>query len=323
MKVSIVIACKKNNPYLEECLKHCLQLDYPDYEILVLPDEGFSYTHPRIRIIPTGEITPPAKRNKVLGIASGELLAFIDDDAYPEKNWLKRGRDYFHESEIAAIGGPAITPQEDSLRQFASGLVYESFLVSDGFTYRYRPEKIREVDDYPSCNFIVRREIFEALGGFKTNFWPGEDTFLCLEISKKFHKKILYVPEAIVYHHRRHLFFPHLKQVSHYALHRGYFAKRFPETSLRLSYFIPSLFFLILIFSGFMGLFYQPFKFLFLSFISFYLLVIFFFSIFKISPLRKRCELFFLLFLGIILTHFIYGIYFLKGLFSKKMKEEK
>ncbi|MCM8765639.1 MAG: glycosyltransferase [Candidatus Omnitrophica bacterium] len=330
MKVSIVIACKKFNPYLEECLEQCLLLEYPDYEILVLPDEAFSYPHPKIKVIPTGQVTPPIKRNKILGIASGEILAFIDDDAYPQKDWLKVGRRYLSDPEIAAIGGPAITPKNDNLRQIASGLIYESFLVSDGFTYRYRPERRREVEDYPSCNFIIRREIFEKLGGFKTNFWPGEDTFLCLEIIKKLHKKILYVPDLVVYHHRRPVFVSHLKQIFNYALHRGYFAKRFPETSLKFSYFVPSLFILILIFSGFMGIIGNIFfRNIFLSIISFYIFISLLFSTFKPITINHpklniflRLKLFLFLFLGIVLTHFTYGIFFLKGLFSKKMKEE-
>ncbi|MCM8783423.1 MAG: glycosyltransferase [Candidatus Omnitrophica bacterium] len=330
MKVSIVIACKKSNPYLEECLRHCLELDYSDYEIIVLPDEEFSYHDSKVKVIPTGKVNPPVKRNKILGISLGEFIAFIDDDAYPKKDWLKLGTSYFLNSEIAAIGGPAITPQEDSLRQLSSGLIYETFLVSDGLTYRYRPERRREVDDYPSCNFIIRREIFEKLGGFKTNFWPGEDTFLCLEIVKKLRKKILYVPELVVYHHRRPLFVSHLKQVSNYALHRGYFAKRFPETSFKISYLTPSLFILVTIFSGFMGIIGNVFfGNVFLFIFSFYIFISLLFSIFKIITVEKsklkissRLKLFLFLSLGIILTHFTYGIYFLKGLFSRKMKEE-
>ena len=47
---------------------------------------------------------------------------------------------------------------------------------------------------------------------------------------------------VIVYHHRRPLFRPHLRQLGRYGFHRGYFCKRFPSNSRRLSYFIPTLF---------------------------------------------------------------------------------
>ncbi len=352
MRISIIIACKNQNPYLSECLKHCLDLDYPDFEIIVLPDEDFRYADQKVKIIATGIIAPPRKRNRALGIARGELIAFIDDDAYPEKNWLKEAIKYFNNPDVAAIGGPAITPPDDSLRQLASGIIYESPLASGGFTYRYRPEKTREVNDYPSCNFIVRREIFEELKGFKTNFWPGEDTFFCLEITKKLHKKIIYVPDLVVFHHRRTLFKAHLKQVANYALHRGYFAKRFPETSLKLSYFIPSLFVLGLVFLGGLALFLPIFKTIFILYGLSYLLIILLAVFLNLCPecsnfsggtsgsrsktysthfirdnqfsnLRNHfSKLTLLIFSGIIFTHLTYGVHFIKGLFARKMSEE-
>jgi hypothetical protein len=50
------------------------------------------------------------------------------------------------------------------------------------------------------------------------------------------------VPNLVVWHHRRAGFWGHLKQVGGYGLHRGYFAHRYPETSFRLKYFVPSSF---------------------------------------------------------------------------------
>ena len=60
-------------------------------------------------------------------------------------------------------------------------------------------------------------------------------------------KKIVYDPDAAVFHHRRELFGPHLKQIRNYAFNRGLFARRFPETSRKIAYFIPSLFVLGLV----------------------------------------------------------------------------
>ena len=94
----------------------------------------------------------------------------------------------------------------------------------------------------------VKKDVFTELGGFDTAYWPGEDTKFCLDLVNKGYK-IIYDPKAIVYHHRRDLFLPHLKQVTSYALHRGYFVKKFPETSFRLGYFMPS-FFVIFLISG-------------------------------------------------------------------------
>jgi len=127
-----------------------------------------------------------------------------------------------------------------------SGAVFLSAL-SGGNPERYVPvgEK-RLVDDWPSVNLSMRKSTFQEIGGFDCNFWPGEDTKLCLDIVKKLKGKILYDPSLIVHHHRREGLWRHMKQVAGYGLHRGFFAKRFPETSFRLKYFVPSLFFLFI-----------------------------------------------------------------------------
>jgi len=316
MTISIIIAVKHLNENLKECLRHCLNLDYPDYEIIVFPDEAFIFDNPKVKVIATGNISPPRKRDLALKEAKGEVLAFIDDDAYPERSWLGNAAKNFSDPEVAAVGGPAITPESDSLLQKAGGEVYRSFLVSGWQSYRYWPGLRKEVDDYPSCNFMVRSEIFSRLGGFNTNYWPGEDTALCLEITRRLKKKIIYDPTVLVYHHRRQLFIPHLKQIANYALHRGYFVRKFPQTSLRFSYFVPSLF-LVFILGGF---FLPPdfgwLRSMHILGLGIYALLV---SIFSLS---RDMRLMYFKQLGIILTHFTYGLFFLKGLFSLRLKED-
>lgn len=296
----------------------CLELDYPDFEILAMPDGplGKEFADTRVRVIPTGALSPAKKRDLGMEHAKGEVLAFIDDDAYPRKDWLKNALVNFSDPQVAAVGGPAVTPESDSRRQKASGAVLSCRLVSAGYNYRYLPKKRKEVDDFPSCNFLVRKSIMEELGGFQTDFWPGEDTKLCLEITKKLKKKIVYDPEALVYHHRRQLFLPHLRQVESYALHRGYFARIYPETSLRFSYFVPSIFAAALFIGGLISLWSPALRQAYIYALGGYLLLVLFFSL--SAGFRQAA----LVFPGIILTHLAYGIYFLKGFFAQRLKEE-
>lgn len=327
MTVSIVIAVKTWQNNLEECINRCLELDYPDFEIIVLPDEkqdlsaNLTDHAPKgavpIKVIPTGPVSPAHKRDLALEYAKGETLAFIDDDAYPQKDWLKNAVRNFTDPDVAAVGGPAITPPNDGFMQKASGAVYASPLVSSKYIYRYLPKRRMEVDDYPSCNFLVRKSVMKELGGFNTAFWPGEDTKLCLDITKRLGKKIVYEPEAVVWHHRRPLFLPHLRQIANYALHRGYFARRYPQTSLRAVYFIPSLFLAVLICAGSLSLFLPPIRFIYILGISLYFILVLIVSVFK------GLKLFPFVFFGTVLSHFAYGFYFIIGLLSKKLKEEK
>ena len=97
---------------------------------------------------------------------------------------------------------PASTPPNDGFRAQASGWTYASWIVSGPARFRYVPGRSREVDDHPSMNLMVRRSAFQAVGGFDSAFYPGEDTKLCLELVHR-GGVIRYEPGALVYHHRR------------------------------------------------------------------------------------------------------------------------
>ncbi|MFC1709884.1 glycosyltransferase [Candidatus Omnitrophota bacterium] len=312
--VSIIIAVKANNRFLEECVSHCLKLDYPFFEIIILPDENEEiYSDKRIKIIPTGRVLPAAKRDIGAAEAQGQILAFLDDDTYPNSEWLKQAALGFKDKEVACVCGPAVTPENDLLLSKASGKVYESFIVSGPARFRYSPLKKRYTDDFPSCNFLIRKDVFLEIGGFNSKFWPGEDTILCLEVVHHLKKKILYDPLVLVYHYRRPLFRKHLEQVASYAKHRGYFLKRYPKTSFRLGYFCPTAILCTIITSLVLGL---TLDYRFFSIPITYLIIVFAFSI------KNSLKLHFLVFLGIILTHLTYGLNFIIGLFSRKLREE-
>ncbi len=313
--VSIIIPLKFPNDYLNECIEHCLNLDYRNYEILVLTDEPVVLEYPKTRVIPTGHVPPSEKRDIGARHAQGEVLAFIDDDAYPSEGWLAHAVKHFENGDVSGVGGPAVTPPDDNFMQKASGYVLSSFMGGGSYAYRYSPKKLIEVDDYPTCNLLVRKSTFYEVGGFDTCYWPGEDTKLCLDITKKKNKKIVYEPKALVYHHRRTLFKPHLKQIWSYAVHRGFFTKKFPETSLRISYFLPTLLVLWLG-TGLIAAFFSPLiRFLYIVSVLLYLLAT------MITGLKTKD--FFMsvtVALGIITTHLVYGIGFVAGRFSRSLK---
>ena len=316
-RVSIVIAVGPYNDNLVECLAACLRLDYPDFEVLVFPDEPFAWPDQRVRVFPTGREKPSQKRDRAIGKATGEIIAFLDDDAYPIADWLINAVRNFERPEVAAVGGPAVTPPSDSLRRQASGDIYASFLVGGLYNYRYIQGRYREVEDYPTCNLLVRRDVFEKLSGFATRYWPGEDTFFCLKIVRDLKMKIVYEPDAIVFHHRREVYRGHLAQIKSYALHRGYFVKKFPETSLRPAYFMPSLLTAGLIAGWAAGFIWPPLWILYLAVTGIYLFLAILAAAINTHPLRIWYVL-----SGIILSHLTYGIYFLAGLLSPRLGDE-
>lgn len=317
MKFSIIIPVREINGYIRTAMPHYLEMSCQDYEILIFPDEPTDEQFPemngKVRIIPSGKTGPAEKRDMALQYAKGEIIAFIDDDAYPSPQWLEKALPYFDDPKIGAVGGPAVTAPEDDDWQKASGKVYESKMCSAGYTYRYIPESKRDVDDLPSVNLIVRASLFRQIGGYDSNYYPGEDTKLCLDIVNNGYR-IVYDPEILVYHHRRRMFRAHLKQATNYAQHRGYFAKVLPQTSRKFAYFVPTLFVCGLILGPVLAIFFP-----WIWYIYFGVLILYFLLLALSIHHPGNFRVWILAMAGIFLTHIGYGIRFVQGFCSKKL----
>jgi GT2 family glycosyltransferase len=217
-------------------------------------------------------------------------------------------------SGSVALGGPAMTPLSDSFKQKVSGVVFSS-RITGGSPERYRPVgNQRDVDDWPSVNLMVKRDVFIDINGFDSPYWPGEDTFLCLKLFRAGHK-VTYVPDLIVWHHRREGFRRHMKQVGAYGLHRGYFARHLPETSRRIQYFIPSLVLLMFLSIPITLLLPEIFRSLLLIGICGYLIAV----IAGILDLMRfeNPVIAIAAFPYVIATHIAYGYQFLRGIFHR------
>ena len=311
--VSVIIPCKKIDTYVKECVGHCKLLDYENYEIIVLPDY-VSEELDDVKIIPTGPVTPGAKRNIGATNSSGELCAFIDSDAYPRKDWLKNAIKYFKRPEVGATGGPGVTPEDDTLSQKASGYTLSSFMVG-GLSSRYKTKRSSESDDVHSCNFIMRRSLLKKIGGWNEKYWPGEDTLICLAI-RDAGMRIIEAPDVVVYHHRRPLFKEHLRQVFRFGLHRGFFAKRFMGNSLRLVYFLPSIALIMFVILTALSIFIDAMIYLLAAAIGIYLAFSFLASILETRDWRFILPVS----SGIMLTHLAYAAYFIAGMLKRDLK---
>ena len=322
---SIIIPFKSWSYNLEECLKFIRKLSFKEFELILLPDNEMTlvdeFRDLPIILYPTGQVSPAIKRDLGGEKAKGQFFAFIDDDAYPQSDWLDVAIKIFKtEQEIGAIGGPAVTPKTDPFWARVSGAVFLS-RTSGGFPERYIPcPPIRVVDDWPTVNLIVRKSVFNQVAGFGSKFWPGEDTLFCLKIISKTSKKILYVPELVVWHHRRSELHKHLYQVGNYGLHRGHFASQFPGTSRRVIYFIPTLWVMFVLTGLFLSALSHSIYILYLGGWAFYLAAL------AISWKQIcRYESILVAFAAIpyiLLSHLWYGIKFAQGFATKNLKRK-
>lgn len=314
--VSIIIPVKEITDYLrEETIPAILKQTHQNFEIIILPDKKSKEKFKKTRVIPSWPKTGPAdKRDLGAEKAKGEILAFIDDDSYPDKNWLKKALKIFNQkSEIAAVCGPMVTPPQDDFRQKVAGYVWSTVLGSKGAgTYRYTISPRRKVDDFPTANLLVKKSDFWQAGGFNTHFWSGEDTKLCLYLTRKLGKKIIYDPKVLIHHHRREIFGPHLEQISRYALHRGHFARIMPQTSLRPGYLAPSIFALGLLVGPILAIIFPILRFFYFLSISLYFLAILITTL-QVYLKEKDKRMALMVGPAIFLTHFVYGIIFIVG----------
>jgi glycosyltransferase involved in cell wall biosynthesis len=314
--VSIIIPLRKDQGFLRPCINACLDQRGAKIEVIVLPDEPLPFKDPRIIQEVTGPVSPAKKRNRGAELAKGEILAFIDDDTAPRHGWLEAALRHFQDGTIGAVGGPSVTPAGDPFWAQVGGAAYESWMLSGHARIRYRPEAPCDVEDFPSCNLLVRKTAFQAAGGFGTNFWPGEDTAFCLAlIREKF--RIRYEPEAVIEHHRRASLASHFRQLASYGLHRGYFVKRFPETSCRPSYFAPSLMVMagaIMVAAMLAGC---PF-----CATWFPILLLAYFALVLVSLREQPFQRITPAMAVVFLSHIAYGVAFLRGLLARRLPEE-
>ena len=320
MLFSIIIPVKSINDYVRETVPYIQALTGHEWELFIIPNNVEENEWPedeRISIIDSGRVGPADKRDLGAQKVSGDILVFLDDDSYPESNILEVANEYFTDPSVIAVCGPGITPPSDGFWQKVSSAVFLSKLTG-GAPERYMSVgQAREMDDWPSVNLMVRRGVFLLVGGFDCQYWPGEDTKLCLKL-KKTGKKLIYAPDMIVWHHRRSGILLHLKQIGAYGLHRGFFARHYPETSFRLKYFAPSVFSVLVIATAMIK--WLPSE---LYYIYSLLWLIYGFILLLGFIQILRYERFLITLIASVfyvpLTHFYYGIQFIRGFFKEEL----
>lgn len=327
--ISIIIPVRSLSSYLiNENLPAFLQQTNKKFEVIILPNEksendaALQKKYRFVRIIPTKNISRPAQKRDIgAKHAKGEILAFIDDDAFPQKNWLKNAVLIFEKKEVGAVCGPGILPRSAQFWEKVFDEVLKTRVGSGGFAYRFIKREKRYVDDYPSMNFLIKKKLFKKLGGFNSNYWPGEDSKLCEDLVYKLKEKIYYDPSVTIYHHRRNDLLGYLKQHGNYGFHRGAFFAHGDKNSRRITYLIPTFFVLYLcLLVGTILRVYESARIVLFTPLILYciLLLSLLFSAFKnTNNLKIALSSAIVLFL----THIIYGVQFIKGFFVGMVKK--
>ena len=115
-RVSVIVCTRNGASTLPECLSSIAQLDYPDFETIVVDDgstqdiAAIVEQHPGMRCVRQEPQGLSVARNTGAAASSGAILAYTDDDCVVESSWLIHLTRAFDRPEVAAAGGPNIPP---------------------------------------------------------------------------------------------------------------------------------------------------------------------------------------------------------------------
>jgi len=225
--MSVVICAHNSAATLDECLRHTCALDYPELEVIVVDDGSRDASakivarYPEVRLVQIPHSGLAAARNEGLRAATGDLIAYLDSDAFPAPEWpyyLALGLD---SHDVGGVGGPNLPPPDDppaaqAVARSPGGPVH--VLISDD-----RAEHV------PGCNMAFWKIVLTEVGGFDPVYRAaGDDVDLCWKVvDLEWH--IGFHPAAVVWHHRRGGLRPYLRQQHMYGQSEALVEARHPD----------------------------------------------------------------------------------------------
>lgn len=200
-KVSVVVATYNGARTLEACLQSLVELDYPDYEVIVVDDGSDDRTpeivreYPGVRAIRQQNLGLSVARNVGIAAATGEIIAFTDSDCIADKDWLNYLVQMLESGDYAAVGGPNISPPAHDQVQACVAAAPGSpshVLLTD-----------TDAEHIPGCNMAFYKWALTTIDGFDPVFRKaGDDVDVCWRLLQGGFR-IGFSPSAVVWHHRR------------------------------------------------------------------------------------------------------------------------
>jgi GT2 family glycosyltransferase len=226
-KVSVVVCCYNGESTLEDCLGGLERLEYPNFEVIVVDDGSTDTTaaitqqHQQFQLIQTDNQGLSAARNVGLAAATGDVVAYLDADAWPDPHWLHYLVATFETTDHACVGGPNLPPSGDG--DLADCVAHapggpDHVLLSD-----------HEAEHVPGCNMAFRTTALREVGGFDARFRvAGDDVDICWRIRER-GGTIGFSPAAVVWHHRRDSLRAYWKQQVGYGEAEALLEAKWPE----------------------------------------------------------------------------------------------
>ncbi|HET9083303.1 MAG TPA: glycosyltransferase, partial [Candidatus Limnocylindrales bacterium] len=223
--ISVVLCSYNGARVIDRCLRGLAEQDYPDYDVIVVDDGSTDETATiasgyDVTLVRTPNQGLSAARNEGLARARAEIVAYIDDDAWPDRDWLRYLAWTFVTTDHAGVGGPNLPPPDDGR---VAGLVA---LAPGGPLHVLRTDT--EAEHIPGCNSSFRTEHLRAIGGYDPRFrTAGDDVDVCWRLHEQ-GWSVGFSPGAMVWHHRRPTIRGYLRQQRGYGFAEALLERKWP-----------------------------------------------------------------------------------------------
>ena len=235
--ISIIIPTYNAEKPISACLKALLSqtIDISEYEVIVVDDGSLDNTAEVVKNFKTVQLIrqenqgPAAARNKGAKHAKGDIIIFTDSDCVPFNNWIEEMiRPFEKNSEVAGTKGAYRTQQ----RELASRFVQTEY--EDKYDLLGKTAYIDFIDTYAAA---FKREVFMQFGGYDTSFPVAcaEDVELTFRMSSEGYKMV-FNPDAIVYHTHPQSFNDYFKKKYKFAFWRILAVKKNPTKFIKDSH---------------------------------------------------------------------------------------
>jgi len=199
--ISVIVPFYEDRGHIRGCIEALLSQDYPQqkYEVIMVDNNSTNglveivKQYPRVKLLSEMKQGAYAARNRGIGEAAGEIVAFTDADCLPDRAWLRCIEGAMFDAQVRIVLGK---------REYASPSLGLSMLAE------YEAEKINYVcDSYDkhiyygyTNNMAVRRSLFDQCGLF-LEMARGADSIFVRRVVDQFDcKSVLYVPDVRVRH---------------------------------------------------------------------------------------------------------------------------
>jgi O-antigen biosynthesis protein len=225
-RISVVVCTYNGARTIRDCLEGLRKLEYPDFEVIVVDDGSTDDTAVIARTYGVCLISTPQRglsnaRNTAMEAATGEIVAYLDDDAYPDPHWLTYLAATFLSTTHVGVGGPNIAVSGD-------GLIADCVANAPGNPVHILLSDL-QAEHIPGCNMAFRKTCLEAIGGFDPVYRvAGDDVDVCWRLQQR-GWTLGFSPAAMVWHHRRKSIRAYWKQQYGYGKAEALLEQKWPE----------------------------------------------------------------------------------------------